>query len=87
MTKTLEPAEPEAPRRQRWGWVLAVVLLGALALTVSGVFPFRQLIEASREVEQSRQQLEALQDENRRLQDDVDALYTDEEIEWSTSTG
>ena len=81
MTKTLERDTAPAPRKHRWGWVLAVVLLSALALTVSGVFPFRQLVEQRRAVEESRQQLSALTDENRLLEEDVAALYTDEEIE------
>jgi cell division protein FtsB len=83
MTDTLErdTTSSTAPRKQRWGWVLAVVLLGALALTVSGVVPFRQLIEQRRAVEEGRQQLAALEDENRILEEDVAALYTDEEIE------
>lgn len=81
MTKTMERETAPAPRKHRWGWVLAVVLLGALALTVSGVFPFRQLVEQRRAVEENRQQLIALEDENRRLEDDVAALYTDDEIE------
>jgi cell division protein FtsB len=77
----MERETAAAPHKHRWGWVLAVVLLGALALTVSGVFPFRQLVEQRRAVEENRQQLIALEDENRRLEDDVAALYTDEEIE------
>jgi cell division protein FtsB len=82
VTQTVErQADAIAPRKQRWGWVLAVVLLSALALTVSGVFPFRQLIEQRREVERTRLQLSALEDENRRLEEDVAALYTDQEIE------
>ena len=81
MTDTMERETAPAPRKHRWGWVLAVVLLGALALTVSGVFPFRQLVEQRRAVEENRQQLSELEDENRRLEEDVAALYTDDEIE------
>lgn len=81
MTKTLERAPASPPRGHRWGWVLAVILLSALALTVSGVFPFRQLVEQRRSVELTRQQLEALEDENRQLEDEITALNTDEEIE------
>jgi len=81
MTKTMERTLAPAPRQQRWGWVVAVVLLSALALTISGVFPFRQLIDQQRAVEESRQQLAALEEENRRLEQDIAALYTDEEIE------
>jgi len=81
MTKTMERETAPAPRIQRWGWVLAVVLLSALALTVSGVFPFRQIVEQRREVEESRQQLSALEKENSTLEDDIAALQTEEEIE------
>lgn len=81
MTKTLERQTAPPPRKHRLGWVLAVILLSALALTVSGVFPFRQFVEQRRAVEESRQQLSALEDENRRLEEDVAALYTDGEIE------
>ncbi|GMQ85406.1 MAG: hypothetical protein BMS9Abin07_0972 [Acidimicrobiia bacterium] len=81
MTSTLERDTPTTPRKQRWGWVLAVVLLGALALTVSGVFPFRQLVDQRRAVEESRQQLAALEAENRKIAEDVSALSTDAEIE------
>lgn len=81
MTKTLEREVARAPRGHRWGWVLAVILLSALALTVSGVFPFRQLIEQRRSVEATQQQLTALEEENRQLDADIAALSTDEEIE------
>jgi cell division protein FtsB len=81
MTKTLERKVAPAPRGHRWGWVLAVILLSALALTVSGVFPFRQLIEQRRSVEATRQQLTALEQENRQLEGDIAALQTDEEVE------
>lgn len=81
MTSTMERDPSAAPRKQRWGWVLAVVLLSALALTVSGVFPFRQLIDQRRAVEQSRQQLAALEEKNRELEEDITALGTDAEIE------
>ena len=82
MTKTLERSEKKAPpKKQRWGWVLAVVLLGALALTVSGILPFRQLIMQQNQVERSEAQLAALQAENRVLSEDIDMLDTDAEIE------
>ena len=81
MTSTLERDTSATPRKQRWGWVLAVVMLSALALTVSGVFPFRQLIDQRGAVEESREQLAALEDENRKLEEDITALGTDAEIE------
>ena len=82
MTDTLEHVEQHAsPRRQRWGWVLAVVLLGALALTVSGILPFRQLLAQQRQIERSQEQLAALQHENEALSDDISRLHTDAEVE------
>jgi cell division protein FtsB len=81
MTDTLEREGAPTQRGHRWGWVLAVILLSALALTVSGVFPFRQLIEQRRSVEATQQQLSALEAENRQLEAEIAALSTDEEIE------
>ena len=82
MTDTLEREKDKAPaRKQRWGWVLAVVLLGALALTVSGILPFRQLISQQHQIERSQAQLTALTDENGALAEDIAMLGTDAEIE------
>jgi len=82
MTDTLERQKDKAPaKKQRWGWVLAVVLLGALALTVSGILPFRQLISQQRQIERSQAQLTALTDENDALVEDIAMLGTDAEIE------
>jgi cell division protein FtsB len=82
MTKTLERQKDKAPvKKQRWGWVLAVVLLGALALTVSGILPFRQLISQQNQIERSQAQLTALTDENDLLAEDIAMLGTDAEIE------
>lgn len=82
MTKTLERSAKKAPpRKQRWGWVLALVLLGALALTVSGILPFRQLITQQNQVERSEVQLAAMQEQNRALSEDIEMLDTDAEIE------
>ncbi|MEA2011424.1 MAG: septum formation initiator family protein [Actinomycetota bacterium] len=82
MTETLERTpETAPPRKQRWGWVLAVVLLGALALTVSGILPFRQLVSQQRQIERTQDQLSALQQENDVLSEDIEMLGTDAEIE------
>ena len=82
MTETLErTAETAPPRRQRWGWALAVVLLGALALTVSGILPFRQLVTQQRQIDRTQDQLVALERENRALSEDIEMLGTDAEIE------
>jgi cell division protein FtsB len=82
MTETLERERVKAPgKKQRWGWVLAVLLLGALALTVSGILPFRQLISQQNQIERSQEQLTALRDENDALAEDIEMLGTDAEIE------
>lgn len=82
MTKTLERQKDKAPvKKQRWGWVLAVVLLGGLALTVSGILPFRQLISQQHQIERSQEQLTALTNENNALEEDITMLGTDAEIE------
>lgn len=73
--------EAPAPRRRRWGWVLAILLLGALALTVSGILPFRQLVAQQRQIDRAGSQLEALTNENERLEGEIAALQTDGEVE------
>ena len=82
MTDTLEKTTAAPPlRKQRWGWVLAVVLLGALALTVSGILPFREMLTQQRAIDRAQQQLTALEDENSTLTEDIAMLETDAEIE------
>jgi cell division protein FtsB len=82
MTETLErTTETAPPRKQRWGWVLAVVLLGALALTVSGILPFRQLVSQQHQIDRTQDQLSALEQENETLSEDIEMLGTDAEIE------
>ena len=82
MTDTLEQSTKAAPpRKQRWGWVLAVLLLGGLALTVSGILPFREMVAQQRQIELSQDQLAALESENSTLTEDIAMLGTDAEIE------
>ena len=83
MTSQVDHEVEAAPpmRKQRWGWVLAVLLLGALALTVSGILPFRQLVAQQRQIERAGAQLEALSNENERLEGEILALQTDGEVE------
>ncbi len=57
-----------------------LVLLAALAATVVVVFPFRQIIAADRQVDLTREKLDALEVENARLDETVARLQTDEEI-------
>lgn len=82
MTDTLEKRTKAEPlRKQRWGWVLAVLLLGALALTVSGILPFREMVSQQRQIDRAQEQLSALEDENATLTEDIEMLGTDAEIE------
>jgi len=58
---------------------LLFLLLGAAFLTQ--LVPYRQIIDSSRQVEEARERLAALEVENEMLQADADALHTDAEIE------
>jgi len=82
MTDTLEKTTKAEPlRKQRWGWVLAVALLGGLALTVSGILPFREMVSQQRQIDRAQEQLAALEGENGTLAEDIEMLGTDAEIE------
>ncbi|MCB2224145.1 MAG: septum formation initiator family protein [Actinobacteria bacterium] len=61
--------------------LLLVVLLLAVVLVLGGIFPFRQLIAANREVDDAEQRLELIQEETAALADRVAALQTPEEVE------
>jgi cell division protein FtsL len=58
---------------------LLFILVGAAFLTQ--LVPYRQIIDAQRQVATAQARLQALESENATLQADVDALNTDEEIE------
>ena len=58
---------------------LLFLLLGAAFLTQ--LVPYRQIIDSSRQVEEARGRLAALEAENEMLEADADALHTDAEIE------
>jgi len=83
MTGTLHRRDVDGPpkRRSRLAPLIAGLLLAALAFTVSGVFPFRQLIQQRQQVDAASQQLDTLRAENDRLAEELDALHTDDEIE------
>ena len=70
----------DPPGRRRAGW-LAVLLVVALAVTLAGIFPFRQILAQDRQVEVAQAKLDALVAENARLQDEVDVLHTPSEVE------
>jgi cell division protein FtsL len=58
-----------------------LLLLVALAITLAGIFPFRQMIAQGRQVDQTRTQLDALVAENSTLEAQIAALQTDAEVE------
>lgn len=58
---------------------LLFLLLGAAFLTQ--VVPYRQILDSRRQVASAQERLDQLSAENRRLQADVAALNTEEEIE------
>lgn len=69
------------PARQRRFPLVAVILLAALAITLAGIFPFRQMIAQQRQVDQTQARLAALIDENHRLEGQVEALESAPEVE------
>ena len=75
---TSTSAAPPQHRRAPW---LALLLLVALAITLAGIFPFRQILAQNRQVESTEAKLAALQAENAALEDQIEALNTDVELE------
>jgi cell division protein FtsB len=59
--------------------IISVFIL--VVVGVAGIFPFRQLVAQERAVELAEAQLDALAVENRRLEYQISALQTDQEIE------
>ena len=70
-----------APARHRKFPLVALVLLTALAITLAGIFPFRQMIAQQRQVDQTQARLDSLLVENGVLEDTVVALNAAPEIE------
>lgn len=70
--------EPRSGRSAGW---LAVLLIVALAITLAGIFPFRQLLAQQRQVESTEAKLDALVIENERLAEEAELLQTQAEIE------
>jgi cell division protein FtsB len=68
-------------RRTRWGIVLPALLLVALTVVLTNIFPFRQILAQREQVAIASEQLATLQEENTRLEDEADALNTPTEIE------
>ncbi|HUG74251.1 MAG TPA: septum formation initiator family protein [Acidimicrobiia bacterium] len=68
-------------RRKGLIGVSALFLAVIVAMGLSGILPFRQIIASDRAVELSERKLEALVEENRRLEREVAALQSLEEVE------
>lgn len=63
------------------GGFLALVTLVVLVVAALGIVPYRQVLARDRAVELSQQKLDALVEENLRLEQLTAALQTDEEVE------
>ncbi len=70
--------KPGLRRRSPW-WALLLVV--ALAVTVAGILPIRQIFDSRRQVELTESKLAALEAENARLAQSIELLNTDAEIE------
>jgi len=78
---TLDTSATQRSSGGRRGALLAVILLVGLAIVLAGVFPFRQLIAQQRLVDNTQTKLDALVDENVRLQGQIDAMHSSAELE------
>ncbi len=87
VTDTLSPPREAMPkrrrkrRRSRIGTVAFIVLLVSLGLVATGVLPVRDYLERENEVNAAQSRLEQLQERNASLAADVDALYSEQEVE------
>ncbi len=87
MTDTLERPDSTVstprPRRRarRWRSVLFTVVLVIGGFVVTGVLPVREYLERGDDVEAAQIELDRLKAENGVLADDIDALFTEQEIE------
>ena len=87
MTDTLDRSDadvaPRRPRRRagRLRTVLFVVLLVIAGFIVTGVLPVGEYLERGTEVAEAQAELDRLVAENGALADDIEALYTEQEVE------
>ena len=70
----------EREKRGIWSWLGLIALL-ALAVTVAGILPFRQVLAQRNAVDAAEERLAAIEEENRLLETRIAALQTPEEIE------
>lgn len=87
MTDTLERPEVEAaprkPRRRlrRLRSALLIIVFVIAGFIATGVLPVREYLERGTDVEAAQIELDRLVAENAALSDDIDAMYTEEELE------
>ncbi len=67
--------------RHRLQTMVPVLLLIVVAVLVTNVFPFRQILASDRSLDLAGEQLETLRIENARLENEIEALSTDGELE------
>ena len=70
-----------ATGKTRVVWVVTLLLVVAVALVFSNVFPFRQILAQQELVAQKEQTLAVLQEENSRLTAAAEYLETDQGVE------
>lgn len=80
-TTTRPRTERQEPRGGRSAGWLAVLLIVALAITLAGIFPFRQMLAQQRQVESTQAKLDTLIAENARLEEEAQLLQTPAEVE------
>lgn len=85
MTDTIERTRSTPPvrrkRRSRWRSMVFIVLLVAVGFVATGVLPVQQYLERGNQVAVAQQRLDELVEQNRVLEEDAQALLTDQEIE------
>jgi len=87
MTDTLSPPQSHQRkrrvkrRRSRLGTAAFIVLLVALGLVATGVLPVRDFLERENAVNEANQQLAEVTETNAVLAEDVNALYSEQEVE------
>ena len=64
-----------------FGGLISLGVLVVVVVSAAGIFPFRQIIERQESVDLAEGKLQALQSENLRLQQQMAALETPEEVE------